>query len=326
MSFRRRSAPDSALPAGVALTAAGARVTSSGARGLDGLLGGGVPLGRLTVVLEDAPTRFHAGVVAAFCGQGVAHGHAVALACATVPARDVLSALPSPAASVTVNAKPAPELEIAWRYAAGLTTPAPTAGASTFCVALDASQPTAPGKGARLSALGFPDTSADTLLAGVRAHCETAQRAGVVARVAVAGLDPLLWEWGTEVRDFDAVLAGLRAIATATGAAVLVSVPASVPADVAALSADAVVRLSSFEQDRGRWAGAAMLEKAARVAPGRWLGVRGATYVFRRARRGLVFEEAAIEPEESAEAADLEKSPGKACGAGARPEKNDFDF
>lgn len=289
MSFRRRAAPPAtAPPAGVTVAACGARVVSSGIRGLNDQLGGGIPQGALTILIEDGATALHAHILAAFAADARAHAHPLAIALPTLPAADFLSALqqPAPVPHTTERTDDAPQLTIAWRYARD----APQRH-------VDRATPATPRKDAPVSALGFPELGVAALIEGVRAHCARASRERAVARVVVGSLGAL-WCWDDIKGGMHAVLAALRKAAVDARAALVVTVPAGTsPVDVA-MTADTVLVMRELPKSTAPRSpiGIAVLFKSMHCTPGRWLGVRGDAYTYRIARRGPVFERASLEP------------------------------
>ena len=97
MAFRRAAAP--AAPAGTRRGLDGL-LTSSGHAALDAALGGGLPLGALVLLEEDARggARLASTLGALFCAQGIAAGHALLVGGADGRAarapRALLAALP----------------------------------------------------------------------------------------------------------------------------------------------------------------------------------------------------------------------------------------
>lgn len=53
----------------------GQTIISTGLADLDQLLGGGLPLGTLTLILEDGWTQHHATILKYFLAEGAACGH-----------------------------------------------------------------------------------------------------------------------------------------------------------------------------------------------------------------------------------------------------------
>ena len=54
---------------------------STGLADLDKLLGGGIPLGTVTLLLEDSFSQHHATLLKYFLAEGAAHDHALQWAC-----------------------------------------------------------------------------------------------------------------------------------------------------------------------------------------------------------------------------------------------------
>ncbi|KAI9225142.1 Elongator complex protein 4 [Blastocladiella britannica] len=130
-----------ALPPGLKLSAHNAAaLLSTGVGSLDDLLGGGLPLGTLLVVAEQADAPHAALFLGYFIAQGLVHGHHVLVASADADPRAIAGTAPAPdvpsstgsgsgrkrvgasAAAVAASSKSAKEdedgdkLTIAWRY------------------------------------------------------------------------------------------------------------------------------------------------------------------------------------------------------------------
>ncbi len=318
MSFRRRTSPQRpALPAGVIEAPCGARVVSSGVKGFDAFLGGGLALGRLAVLIEDGVTNLHAHVLSSLAATARSHSHALAVALPTAPAQEFIASLDkvswSPGIPEQTNANP--QLSIAWRYAPVKST-LPTASYKSASASAANAASRVP---QRVSALGFPNVSLTSFLNAVSAHCERASKENVVSVVVVGSLGPL-WNFDGEYSDLHSVLLALRALARRIrNTVILLTLPSSaVGADVA-LSVDTVVQLNALppEERKSRAPdGAAVLEKAPHVAPGVWLGKRGEVYTYRASRRGIAFEPATLEPEEDDGAAATQTGCGSSTGGG----------
>lgn len=119
--------PLSALPPGVILSPnSGHPVTSWGLRPIDVALNGGLPLGSLTLVVEDCPTWYHVPLLSYVTVQGLAHHHAVAIASFNRPLDQVMADLPGilPSSSTprpvmrpdVVQPQMMMDMKIAWRY------------------------------------------------------------------------------------------------------------------------------------------------------------------------------------------------------------------
>lgn len=299
MSFRRRSAPQRAsLPNGVIEASCGARVVSSGVKGLDELLGGGIGLGRLTIIIEDGVTKLHAHVLSSVASTACSNSHALAVALPTAPADQFIASLdktsPNPGVPEPVNVNP--KLSIAWRYAPVKNTLPTASYKSPTCLSTTES-PTPH----RISALGFPNVSTTALVNAITAHCERANKENVVSVVVVASLG-LLWNFEDEYRDMHSLLLALRALVRRIRTtAIILTLPSSTLAADAALSADTVVQLNALPPEERKTRapdGVAVLEKAPHITPGVWLGKRGEVYTYRATRRGIAFERASVDPEE----------------------------
>lgn len=316
MSFRRRTVPQRAsLPVGVTEAACGARVVSSGVKGLDALLGGGLALGRLTVIIEDGVTKLHAHVLSSVASTARSHSHALAVALPTSPAKQFIASLDkaSPNLGLPEQMNANPQLSIAWRYAPVKST-LPTASYKSAPVSGSTSAHLT-----RVSTLGFPDVSISSLLSAVTAHCERAKTDNVISVVVVASVG-MLWNDNGKLIDFHSVLLKLRELARRIRtSAILLTLPSSTLAADAALSADTVIQLNALppEERKSRAPdGVAVLEKAPHIAPGVWLGKRGEVYTYRASRRGIVLEPATVEPEEEDGEAAAETGCGSSTGGG----------
>lgn len=335
MSFRRSKPPASAERApGTRATTSGHVQTSTGTAGLDAALGGGLAVGSLTLLAEDTPTAHHTHLMRLYLAQGVAHGHAVALACPSGPAGAVMTGLPgmSPGGAGGAEARRAARagaaLDIAWRYAVEAEVAGRvTAGeGSVYRHGFDLSSVGDGGKGAAVSYLGFGRSlKTEVLVEDVEAHIASAKKRGLLARVGVVGLGGGVWEGGTDA----AVVHRLRVAAQRAGGVVVVTMPASSIGSGVVREADVFLRLETFG---GRGAGVAGLG-------GEWLGVlnidksyrrgKGANlWVFKRGRRKYVFEIAAAAPDEE-ESEDevgvkVGKGEGTLCASG--PQSNKFEF
>lgn len=114
------------LPPGVILSPhSGHPVTSWGLRQVDIALNGGLPLGSLTMVVEDNPTQYHVPLLSYVTVQGLAHHHAVAIASfdrpldqimADLPAIVPSSSTPRPVTRPNVQPQMMMDMKIAWRY------------------------------------------------------------------------------------------------------------------------------------------------------------------------------------------------------------------
>lgn len=316
MSFRRRQPKAPTAQLGVtdcAVPSAGTRVVSTGIRGFDALLGGGVALGRVVAIIEDGVSALHAHVLAAFAGNALQLGHALAVALPSAPAEELIASIEAqrqpPALAHSQGREvraAAPQLSIAWRYAPRPST-TPTA-INTTQQQLNAQQYEHGTR--RVSALGFPNLNVRDLIDNLRAHCKRAAKDGVPARGVIASLGAI-WEW--DDLDLHFALTELRIMAKENNAPLIVTLPKSTQVAHAALGADAVVRMTPLPPGGGRSpAGVALLEKAPHITPGVWLGCRGDAYHYRATRRGVAFELATIEPEDGDPKDDLACSKGNA--------------
>jgi elongator complex protein 4 len=326
-------------------------VTSWGSSGIDSALGGGVPLGSLVLLVEDAPTKHHEAFVRIFLAQGLAHGHALALAQQHTPPSSTFSSLPTARTRSGIVTEPSavsrPNLSIAWRYS---QTSARTDRASEVDVqaslyrhAFDFSEPSSLSPDAPVSFLGFGTSSClDDLLTDIRAHLRSAETRRLFPRIVVSGLTPAYWS-EAKMR-MNAFVHCLRVLVQRVNAVAVVSLPRCAYVDEIRREADIVLSLDTFD---GRGAGVAGLGKE-------WLGVlvvekpfrphgavkpmRGQAdaWVFKRGRRKYVLEHAAAAPEldEGGSNEQSIKQPSVAktsfaeqggCGSNGSSE-NPFDF
>lgn len=101
----------------------GQSLISSGHSELDKILGGGIPLGSLTLVIEDGVTAHHAALLRLFLAEGATRNQSIFLAVGGSQAVDLASFLPAEAskiAGLTEDREKAEEdqqtLRIAWQY------------------------------------------------------------------------------------------------------------------------------------------------------------------------------------------------------------------
>jgi hypothetical protein len=343
----------------VRASSAGVAMTSSGIAGLDAAAGGGLAVGSLTLLVEDSRTTHYDALARLFLAQGLAHGHAVALAQQHAPASKSFATLPSPRGYAPPGGQTRPAsgggggaggadgLNIAWRYAqakasgtvAGTTSIDSTA--ATYRHAFDLSDTCAPPESAPVSHLGLGRSDRlSVLLRDVRSHLNSATRRGLLARLAVCGLVPSLWD--VDTGSLERFLHLLRVQVQRSGAVALVTVPKDALSPQLVRESDLVLRLDTFE---GRGAGAAGLG-------GEWLGTltvakrfsplgsvkavsrQTDVWVFKRGRRKYAFEPAAAAPEVDDDAWEASKQPPKGAAAtnsqgplcAPGPQGNKFEF
>jgi hypothetical protein len=362
MSFKRTQGPGGGAtaavpsrPAGVRTSTSGVAMTSSGAAGMDAALGGGLPLGSLALLVEDAPTTHHDALARLFLAQGLAHGHAVALAQQHVPPADTLAALPAAGGFAPVGGAVqrggggggGDGLSIAWRYAqqgkgaAGVASS--SSAAAMYRHAFDLSEAVSPAADAPVSHLGLGRSSSlSVLLEDVRAHVRSARKRGLLARVAVCGLCSELWDVDTV--SLQRFLHLLRVIVQRADAVAVVSVPRYAVYPKLLREADIVMRLDTFEGKGAgeaglgsEWLGVLRIEKSY-VVPGAVIFAqrRVDMWVFKRGRRRYVFEVAAAAPDvDEPPSKALSESPADAVaatagGAGSLcapgPQQNKYEF
>ena len=269
----------SAYPRGAWPSAHNSRVlVSAGLHELDACLGGGLPLGSVLLLEEDAATAHALTLLRLFAAEGVACGHALALASADAPAAELLASLPLERSSVPQTEVPrpprpaaaaaaAPALKVAWRYGAlvsggGGGAPGRAPG-KRHCHSFDLSQ--------RMTAAGAaPPSGRQQLLhdvlpgaaayagaiAALRAfaaadgdvkHVGAARR---VVRIGVHALGSPLWGAPDESQAV-AFVHALRGLCASAGCVAIVTAPAHLqsPRCRARLRclADAVISLDAFE-------------------------------------------------------------------------------
>ncbi|XP_078437237.1 paxneb protein-like protein isoform X1 [Wolffia australiana] len=118
-SFRRRSDASSTAAAGLKRGASGALFISSGIPTLDAILGGGLHVGSLVMIVEDAEAPHHLLLLRNFMGQALIHSQPLLFASAAVDPRDFLGTLPAPMSSPSSaeeHLQPQRDLRIAWQY------------------------------------------------------------------------------------------------------------------------------------------------------------------------------------------------------------------
>lgn len=344
------------LPHGVVLSAhSGHPVTSSGLRSLDASLSGGLPLSSLTLLAADAPSAYHVAFMNYVAAQGIAHGHALALASFCASSNSILPALPRCTGSSSSSASTRPpadmktDMQIAWRYQARLQKVLHGKAAldTHYTSEFDVSTPR--GHDDPLPA-SYPlseipvDVSdracLTTLLRDVEAHLTRAAERRLLSRVLVYGLSSFHRASDSDITEF---LTRLRSLARVYGCVIVVSYdPAAVPFGAARAAADALLALDSFG---GRGAGAAGLgtdwlgvlavKKAYRLgpAPAHQQRGRGDVWVFKRGRRKYTLERATAAPEEGDADArhDDDEDGGEQVSAasvlcGTGPRKNNLEF
>ncbi|GAB4822273.1 hypothetical protein N2152v2_009319 [Parachlorella kessleri] len=127
-SFTRKGGAAAASDLGTKPGLHGQTLVSSGHAELDKLLGGGLPLGSLLLILEDASSRHHASLLRYFLGEGIACGQRVALGAASEPAGGLAQFIPQQLKRSSAPGRQQAQLEeekddegqytlrIAWQY------------------------------------------------------------------------------------------------------------------------------------------------------------------------------------------------------------------
>lgn len=341
MSFRPRKPPSSSdshpsdngvprphpLPTGVLpSTHTSDPITSWGLRAIDVALGGGLPLSTLTIVAEDKPTSYHIPLVSYVSAQGLANGHAVAVASFSVPAATIIQNLPAkvdssppgpthPLSQTSVTAHgsvPIVDMKIAWRYRTSNSRPIqalPSAAVRAFTTDFDMSQPSTLPTNAALSCLPLQLCHKPylSLLENISQHLKKASERGLLSRIIVHGVTTAI-ERGSNAKDDLTVvyfLCRLRSLTRVYGAVAVVSVAPDVSHAVARTSADALIQLDSFN-GRGasvaglgaEWLGVLIIKKTFRYGAAPAVRGRGDVWVFKRGRRKYSFERATAAPED----------------------------
>lgn len=293
-------------------------MTSWGLRGVDAALGGGLALGTVVCVLEDAVSGYHGALARYVVAQGVVHGHAVAI-CTFDEAG--LGGLPGVVGAGVADGEREDDagdqgLSIAWRYRRQVERAVGAANATgsgeVFVSDFDLSTAGAIAPDAPVSKLGLGvSASLVEVLEQIVAHLAMSKKRALVSRVVVMGLSASLFPAGefgrAGKRERDPVLLflnRLRAVAREYSAVVVVTCPRDVPLRHLTVAADAVLRLDSFE-GRGagaaglgrEWLGVMVVEKSYRFGVGRVLPGMGDVWVFKRGRRKYVMERATAAPE-----------------------------
>lgn len=334
MSFRKRSsvakpgpkaqaaAQDAtvSLPPGLRYSAnSGAPITSWGLRSIDAALGGGLPLGSMTVVLEDEPTAYHLPLCSYVVAQGIQAGHSVAVASFDTPAEQLLKNLPACVkkqpgdtgrAGIPLEQRNVTEMKIAWRYqkSADPTTHIVSGDTSrSFAYDFDLSETSDLPQNAAISCLGRGvSASLDALLGQLYSHLEKSARRNLLSRIVIHGLS--LAYSGDSRNPADAVarfLCRVRALTRFFGAVAVVSCTEDVSYRAALISSDAAVKIDSFG-GRGagvaglgkEWLGVLIVKKSYRDGRSPSLKGKGDVWVFKRGRRKYVMERATAAPDE----------------------------
>lgn len=350
MSFRPRKPPSSSdshpsdnglprphpLPTGVLpSTQTSDLITSWGLRAIDVALGGGLPLSTLTIVAEDKPTSYHIPLMSYVSAQGLANGHAVAVASFSVPAATIIQNLPAKVdssstgaahplsqASVTAHSSvPIADMKIAWRYRTSNSRPIqalPSAAVRAFTSDFDMSQPSTLPTNAALSCLPLQLSEPYlNLLENISQHLKKASERRLLSRIVVHGVTTVI-ERGSNAKDDLTVvhfLCRLRSLTRVYGAVAVVSVAPDVSHAVARTCADALIQLDSFN-GRGavvaglgaEWLGVLIVKKTFRYGAAPALRGRGDVWVFKRGRRKYSFERATAAPEDDDATDDVNSS------------------
>lgn len=326
MSFRRLSstnttAPNRTSPPNVYISPTSSmRVTSTGLRGLDEALNGGLPLGTLTLLTEDHPTSYHRVFSQHFLSQGLSFGHALILTSFTTSSHHILTTLPSPSPSTSSphhssTSYNKPDLRIAWRYTPSSTPSRPTRPSNAHAVTFDLSLPPRPLPSS--NALVLPINAAtlsDSLLDDLTESIQACLSKKLLPRVVVAGI-------GLEPIADDLLakhLCRLRAIARLTGAVVLITAVPYASQRVLSACVDAHLVINSF-QGRGtkeaglgaEWLGIVAVRKCFRDSSGIPVKGRGDVWVFKRGRRKFAFERATAAPDDEDKAKERPAESGK---------------
>uniref|UniRef100_A0A7S2ZVB1 Elongator complex protein 4 n=1 Tax=Rhodosorus marinus TaxID=101924 RepID=A0A7S2ZVB1_9RHOD len=332
-----RSGGTSLVGVRASIRGGGGRITSSGIRDLDEILGGGYPLGSIVLLGERGGTAHSNAILNCFLAQGFAHDHAVAVACADDRPENVIRNIPARTDAAprevlrggTEESKDS-DLRIAWRYRnqQGYSGKAgshggggqPSGDARKFCHNFDLSQVDSSSmEGKKLSLLGIGnEVDLDTVASKLRVHVKGSIRAKVAARIAVRQLGSALWEG--EPRTF---LRKLRSLARESNTVCLITA-ACPDAELEHLS-DVVLSLDTNNGQGTKSLGLGDYLGIVRVlkntSPFSLHSNRQSTkmYTFWRGRRSYHIEEAHAAPEEN-EITNFEDGKSLACAPG--PGKN----
>lgn len=334
MSFRKRaSAPKSdaclqsntedasfPLPPGVRPSAtSGPPITSWGLRSIDTALGGGLPLGTMTIVLEDIPTSYHLPLCSYVSAQGIQAGHSIAVASFDRPAEQIISNLPACVArkgggvsgpGMGYQQKGGTQMKIAWRYQKNADPTAHIVSGDTaysFAYDFDLSERADIPNNIAISCLGRGvSASLDELLDQLHQHLDKSAKRNLLSRIIIHGLS--LANAGMSERPQEEIthfLCRVRALTRYFGAVAVVSCAEDVPYRTALVSSDATLKIDSFGgQGAGvaglgkEWLGVLIVKKSFREGRAPCLRGKGDVWVFKRGRRKYAMERATAAPDE----------------------------
>lgn len=310
-----------ALPPGVhTSTNSGAPVTSWGLHAIDIALGGGLPLGSLTVVIEDEPSTYHVPLCSYVTAQGIHSGHAVAVASFDRPAEELVNNLPAHVERNMPSDGPTPrtsderrnvaQMEIAWRYQKNADPSLHIVsgeGMRSFAFDFDLSQTAELPKNAAVSRIGRGvSSSMDEVIEHLHAHLKMAAKRKLLSRIVVHGLSTSFVEDGKNpTLAVSKFLSRIRGFTRIFGAVAVVSCTKDIPHRTASVASDALVRIDSFG-GRGagiaglgkEWLGVLIVNKTFRESRGLSLRGKGDVWVFKRGRRKYVMERATAAPDD----------------------------
>lgn len=308
------------LPTGVRPSATSSSpITSWGFRSIDVALGGGLPLGSMTVVLEDHPTAYHLPLCSYVTAQGIQAGHAVAVVSFDSPAERLMRRLPAcmnnhahriEGIGLRQQQPETTDMKIAWRYQKNSASAAQVVSggsARSFAYDFDLSQSAPVPTNAPVSLLGRGiSESLDDVLHQIRAHLEKSAERKLLGRIVVHGLSAAHSHKAASPSEaISSFLSRIKAFTRFFGAVAVVSCAADVSHRIAVVASDATLKIDSFG-GRGagvaglgkEWLGVLIVKKSYRA--GRLPSLRGTgdVWVFKRGRRKYVMERATAAPDD----------------------------
>lgn len=364
MSFKKRlhapqgskTSQNTPLPDGVRISPnTGSPVTSWGLRPIDAAIGGGLPLGTLTILIEDHPSSYYRALCSYVIAQGIHSSHAVAIASFDQPSNFYVDNLPARVFSQSpfppsgsAPHRSAPHMKIAWRYQKNANPSTHiTSGQAlpSFAYDFDLSQHASIPSSAAISCLSHDifSSSLTSLLEKLQMHLQNAASQNRLSRIIIHGLSTA---YQTSKPDIELAefLCRLRFFARVYGCVIVATCPPDVPYRLLSVTSDALLKIDSFE-GRGagvaglgkEWLGVLVVKKTFREACAPSIQGKGDVWVFKRGRRKYTMERATTAPDEADEADITEKTQetsssdrhnammgSKVCGMGPTTSKLDF--